>query len=215
MPVRKIKAGYANLTSKVPSTKLNRSVSAESSLERDFYVLLDNDENIEHFEEQPFTIEGIGTIYTPDVVAHFSNGSSVIYEVKYRSELYKHWKKLKPKFKSAIKFGKDNGYQFKIVTEQEIRTTKLKNIKFITHFLRTVSQTEDATRQVLAKTLIDFHSASPLELLAASFSCKTKRAEAAPVLWRMIADGWVEVDLDYPLTMHTQLSISNEIMEVL
>ncbi|SFC31927.1 hypothetical protein [Pseudoalteromonas denitrificans] len=57
MPVRDIKAGYLNLTAKVASNKLNRMTDAESSLERFFLFLLDNNPVVKHFYEQPVSIQ--------------------------------------------------------------------------------------------------------------------------------------------------------------
>lgn len=215
-PQRQIKAGYANLTAKVPSNKLNRMVDAESSLERDFILLLEFDEQVINYVEQPVVLPmGKNRTYTPDFLANFrdENGDefTYIYEVKYRDELRKNWAKLKPKFKAAIRYCNEHGYRFKIVTEKEIRTDKLKNIEFLQHVSRTVSHSEAAFRDALSVALNELKVATPNEVLVFAFASKLKRAEALPVMWRMIAEGSIEADLNSPLNMNSQLTLCTEI----
>lgn len=215
MPVRKIKPGYYNLTAKVPSKKIDRMVDAESSLERDFIFLLEHDSNVRGFEEQPMTINVGRRKYTPDVLVSYYDGETYLYEVKYRSELKKNWFKLKPKFKASIAFCRRENIKFKIVTDKEIRTPLLKNLEFLSHFSRTVSPSEATTSQTLLDVLISLRKSSPKELLAACFCCKMNRAQAAPVLWRLIANGSVHTDLDSPLTMYSPISVSSDIWEAI
>lgn len=215
MPVRKIKPGYCNLTARIPSKKLDRMADAESSLERDFIFLLEHDENVRHFEEQPLTIQYGNQQYTPDVLVEYSDNSKIIYEVKYRSELAKNWDKLKPKYRAAISYCRNQGIRFKLITDIEIRTPLLKNIEFLSHFSRTISPVESATGKVLLDNLLNFESSSPRELLAACFSSKLKQAEAAPILWRLISRGVIQTNLEHPLSMHSPLTVTNDVWEAL
>ncbi|RJE76811.1 hypothetical protein BGP78_10390 [Pseudoalteromonas sp. MSK9-3] len=215
MPVRKIQAGYCNLTARVPSKKLDRMADAESSLERDFLFLLEHNDKVLHFEEQPLTIHFGNQYYTPDVLVEFTDSTKTLYEVKYRDELRKNWTKLKPKYKAAINYCHNNNFRFKLITDKEIRTPLLKNIEFLSHFSRTVSPVESAIGKALLDTLIDLGSSSPRELLAACFCCRMKRAEAAPILWRLISNGSVHTNLEHPLSMHSSLTISNDIWETI
>jgi len=52
-------------------------------------------------------------------------------EVKYRKDLALQWPKLKPKIRAARKYAKNEGWEFKIFTEKEIRTPYLENIRFL------------------------------------------------------------------------------------
>ncbi|MCP4587015.1 TnsA endonuclease N-terminal domain-containing protein [Pseudoalteromonas sp.] len=217
-PKRKIKPGYANLTARIPSEKLRRMVSAESSLERDFILLLEFNEQVAEYLEQPITIPlNGGGSYTPDFLVKYSRygglSDIVIYEVKYRSELAKKFTQLKPKFKAAIHYCKQQGYRFKLITDKEIRTDKLKNIEFLQHVSRTVSHSEAAFRDALSRALLELKSATPNELLVFAFSSQLKRAEAIPIMWRMVADGSIKVDLNTPLTMKSQLELCPEVEE--
>src|SRR5437016_4446366 len=56
MPVRKVPKNYRNLTGLVPNTRTSSMTAFESSLERDFLLLLDFDPDVTFYEEQPVTI---------------------------------------------------------------------------------------------------------------------------------------------------------------
>lgn len=212
MPVRKITAGYCNVTSRLPSRKLGRMVDAESTLERDFFLLLEYEDNVAWYEEQPLSIDfdhnKRSKTYTPDalVLRRSQEGEFyTLYEIKPRSELFKNWKKLKPKLKAAIKKCASEGWKFKIVTEVEIRSQYLKNIEFIELFKQTSSPCEDALRITLADTLEELGTATPEELISATFHNFSNRAEALPVMWRMIGDGSIKTDLTKQLNMKSPI----------
>ena len=135
MPIRKIPKNYRNITGIAPYNKAVGIAAYESSLERDILTLLEFDTNVQHFEVQPIAIEwfdpvGKKHIYTPDVLVHYQN-DVIIYEVKYRSDLRKNWRELKPKFQAALHFCKSHGWHFKLITELEIHTDYLCNIRFL------------------------------------------------------------------------------------
>lgn len=230
MPVRKIKAGYSNTTSSFHSIKLNREVNAESSLEVDFLFQLDHESNVVDFEEQPLTIQytsptGKLASYTPDALVYYKipqitdNDSceqlftekTVLYEVKFREDLRKNWKKLKPKFKAAIQLCRQKGWRFKIMTEVEIRSTQLENLEFLYHFSRTLSPLENEIRQVIYDYLKTVEVSTPKEVLAMLFSQRNRQAEAMPVLWRMIYDKTITVDMHALVNMHSPILIDQEV----
>ena len=56
MPVRKIPKNYRSVTGTFPSYKNKRNIFYESLLERDFYLLLEFNDDVISYEEQPFRI---------------------------------------------------------------------------------------------------------------------------------------------------------------
>lgn len=215
MPVRTIKPGYSNVTADFASTKLDRMIHCESTLERDFALILEYDRQVNWYEEQPITIEyqlrnrSKSYTYTPDFFARRvveGKEKSVLYEIKFRSDLKRNWGKLKPKFKAAIHKCKVNNWRFKILTEKEIRTPRLQNLEFLDHFNQSISGMEEAYRQVLIDSINELRVATPEELLGFTFTEPMKRAEVVPVLWRLISDGAITANLDEPLTMKSQLT---------
>src|SRR2546421_5301425 len=76
MPVRIIPKNYRSLTGLVPNTRTQSMTAFESSLERDFLLLLDFDPDVEFYEEQPVKItyhdeSGRRRTYTPDVFVRY------------------------------------------------------------------------------------------------------------------------------------------------
>lgn len=140
MPVRKIPRNYRNITGIAAHTKAIGSAAFESTLERDFLSLIEFSNDVTKFEVQPVSIEwldftGKRHSYIPDVLVHYKQSGRtktvILYEIKYRSDLKENWQALKPKFKAAIKYCKARGWHFKVVTEVEIRTLYLDNVRFL------------------------------------------------------------------------------------
>jgi TnsA endonuclease N terminal/TnsA endonuclease C terminal len=215
MPVRIIKPNYRNITAAVASSKTNRSIMAESSLERDFLIILDFDLNVKFFEEQPLTIkfetkDGERRSYTPDFyveyrtdIAPANRMKPLLCEIKYRSDLFAGWHLLKPKFKAARLFAKAQGWEFRIVTEVEIRQPYLENAKFLRPFRK--HETNWDHYEILTGLLKHLRVASPRQLLLAYSEDKWKQAELLSSLWNLIAQKIIRTDLAEELTMDSEL----------
>jgi hypothetical protein len=118
----------------------------ESSLERDLLLLVHWDIGVEWYQSQPVKIdyvdsEGGQRSYTPDLLVSYratktsgqpsETRKPLLCEVKYRADYAEQWKLLKPKFRAARAYAKEMGYEFRVMTEVEIRTEYLKNIQFL------------------------------------------------------------------------------------
>ena len=220
MPVRKIPKTYRSLSGESPSQKLNRSVAFESSLERDLFAILEFDPNIVHYEEQPIKIEYMSSelkprSYTPDILIVYKNETvspyettHILGEVKYRSELFKKWKELKPKFKAARKICQKRSWRFKIFTEVEIRTPYFKNINFLLPYRNYTSNVEyyDSLVSLIRPVgLIEI-----AQLLDKYSSDETEQLKIIPYIWHLVAIEVIQVNLNIPLTMNSQIWLSGE-----
>lgn len=148
MVARSIPKNYRNVTGRFASAKNQNLIGFESTLEKDFFLLLEFDHRVESFEEQPVTIayrglEGRVCHYTPDALVRYQaalagkpDWQPVLYEVKYRSDLREHGVEYRPKFKAAKHYACDRGWRFRVVTEREIRTSRLSNIHFLLRYRR-------------------------------------------------------------------------------
>ncbi|MDD2640815.1 MAG: Tn7 transposase TnsA N-terminal domain-containing protein, partial [Arcobacteraceae bacterium] len=91
MPVRKIKKSYISCVGYFKSYKNNKQLAFESILERDFFTLLEFQNSVVAYEEQPLKIQyklkTKNTRYTPDVLVTYNDGSQKIFEVKYQSDI--------------------------------------------------------------------------------------------------------------------------------
>jgi hypothetical protein len=97
-PVRKIQPSTRSIRGQISSPKNGRASQYESSLERDLLQLLEFDDYVESYCEQPVTIEyvheGVVRRYTPDVLVYYRSDLTVsaaikplLGEVKYRANL--------------------------------------------------------------------------------------------------------------------------------
>ena len=214
MSVRKIPKNYRNLTGVANSNKANGAYF-ESTLERDFLSILEFDAAVQSFDVQPVTIrwadsEGRLREYTPDVLVQyypnqcsFSSFDTVLCEVKYRSDIDKHWSEYKPKFKAAMAFAKSNGWRFKLFTEREIRTTYMENARFLLPYLN--NRLDESHERLLLDSLVAMRETSVEALIKSIFHDKWAQAELIPALWFLVASNRVVTDLNLPLTMSSKV----------
>lgn len=218
MPVREIKATYSSLTGKFASRKMDRFISWESALERDFYYLAEHDSAIPEFEEQPLVFKDSRRTYTPDVRVVLTKKSHIfpklrlgenIIELKYRNDLDKNWQQYKPKFKLATSECYERGWKFKILTDTEIRSQLLDNIKCIEHHMRRESPMENELRDLITSELSKFGLCDIASLLNSCFRNKHNQLEAMPVLWRLIGDHSIGIDLKQPINRNSEVWVMN------
>ena len=222
MPVRKIRAKYGSVTGLVADEQSARSSGYESTLERDFIKHVIFNKNVLEHEEQPLTMDftdsgGKARRYTPDLLisyrkdlARTKDWRPLLAEVKYRSELFKHWAELKPKFRAARAYARERNWDFAVITERELRTPYLKNITFLLEFRKHL--VDEALTQLFLATAADRSPATPSSMLTFLSSDETQKATLLPTLWQLVANGRIGVDLEQPLTMSSRiwLSGSNE-----
>lgn len=218
MPVRTVPKSHRNVTGAFSSTKAVGAARFESTLERDFLTLLNFNRAVRSFEVQPVRIPLSGSDrqrhYTPDVLVHFDpermpDRKPWLCEVKYRSELRSDWKKLTPKFKAAARFAAEKGWRFKLITEAEIRTPFLENVRFLDRYSRLTPGIEDDVAR-LRETLTQLREATPALLLAALCKDRWNQALLLPKLWHMIGTAQVMADLTVPLTMQSSIWLPHE-----
>lgn len=212
MPVRKIPKNYLHVTGGFSSRKNGRMLGYESLLERDFMLLLEYDPTVERFEEQPVSMKYAGQQrgnipYTPDVLVQFIASVArppELVEVKHTSDLRKNEEKYRPKFAAAREYAEAQGWVFKIVTEVDIRTPLLSNLKFLRAYRNTTSDTASINAVLLA--LDDAGgSASILKIQQYLREDATTHLPAMATLWHMIATGQLHADLSKPLGNPTMI----------
>lgn len=138
MPVRRVSNRGGNVIGLFPSVKMSRMVAFESLIERDYLYFLDYDADVEWFEEQPLTIEypyeGKILHYTPDFHTVEAE-QDVLVECKPLAFVDRD--ENQRKFKAARIWCADQGWIFRIVTDDELRTgSRLENVKLLTRYAR-------------------------------------------------------------------------------
>jgi len=210
-PARKIGLGRRALTGLIPSLKLSEGASArfESSLERDFFALLEFNNDVLGWDPQPIQIPVPGgRPYVPDVLVRWVGAGrgpedveQILYEVKYREELRRRWDELRPRYRAATRFARDQGWKFRVVTEDRIRTPALFNAKFLLPYLRDPPNTQDAMQLLHAIEVVG--ETTPAELLLACSTDPWVRGRLATSLWRLVASRLILADLGTKLTMNS------------
>ncbi len=212
MPARQIPKNYRNVTGVLASGKASAPAQFESTLERDFYTLLEFAPEVAYFEVQPVSISWHdghrSRRYTPDVVVSYRDDAkpprpAMLCEVKYRSELKERWAELHPKLRSGVRYARRNGMRFKIITETEVRTPYLINAKFLLPFRR--AEIDASHAALLLDTMRELRQATPAALLAAVFRDEWHRAALLPALWSLIASFRISADLHAPITMDSPI----------
>ncbi|MHB8461032.1 MAG: TnsA endonuclease N-terminal domain-containing protein [Vulcanimicrobiaceae bacterium] len=207
MSVRQIPPNRRSVTGLLPSWKNGKMVSFESALERDYASTLDFDRAVSTFETQPLVIDysgpdGKARRGYPDFLVHFRpqlHLPPLLVDVKYRKDLFAQWTVLKPRLKAALAFASTRGWNYKIMTEVEIRTTSLKNVRFLLPYARCAP--DPMHEELLMNTLRIFQSTSPSDLLKACYSCEWNRAQLIPTLWCLVGRRLIATDFDQLLTM--------------
>jgi len=183
-------------------------VPYEGQLERDFLEQLDFSRSTSYVGAQPLRLvfkDDKRRRYTPDFLLKFKSTedrpalSPALYEVKLRSHLRDQWTDLRPGFQRAALLCRNRGWRFRIATERTIRNPRFERIQFLRGFLD--RQDHDCIGQILYRVMNELKVSTPAELLAASFSSLDRRLEAVGILWKLVADGRIKIDLTRSITM--------------
>lgn len=209
-PVRKIKPSNRSVTGKHSSTTTCSVHYFESSLERDFLILLEYDEDVVDFVTQPLTIdyvnEGQQRRYTPDVMVYYKDEprrQPSLCEIKYSGELVEKADELKRKFDAANEYSLLNGYQFRVFTEKEIRTDRLSNIKFLSSYSNGIINDSYAAFIYEEINKMSFVTA---ESLAHNLNAKAFDSTLGLyTLWQLVAKGKLTVEIGEKITMNSRV----------
>lgn len=214
MSVRSIGMSHWGLTGQIASGKADNA-DFESSLERDFYLLLEFDRNVARFEPQPCeiryqAIDKAQRTYVPDVLVEYRRDFDPargmpheLCEVKYRADLREHWIRYRPKFRAAVKYARERGWRFRIRTEVEIRTPYLANARFLLRYREW--RWDEGIETALLDRMALFRETDAQTLVASFFWDPWKQAELLPHVWRLVATRQLGADLTAQLTMTSRI----------
>lgn len=200
---------YTSLSGVLSSKKNQESVWFESSLEKDFALILEFNPAVSHYVEQPLTIEYIqedkNKIYTPDFLVFFhDNTPNWLCEIKPKVILEKNSDLLMGKFKAAKRFCEEESYEFKIYTDEDIRTSYLENIKFLNKY--EIDFTSEQCLDLVRRKMSEIKTITIKEFIAffdnANNSIKGKCIYA---FWFLLKIGEIGCDLSLTLNLNTEI----------
>jgi len=192
--------GNHKTTGRFSSLKMGGMVHWESSLELDFFYILENDPDVLEYYEQPeqisYRFDSKNRKYTPDVLVLRKDKKELV-EVKPSSRLLDE-DNLR-KFAAARIYCEKKGYEFIVVTEVEIRFEPyLNNIKTMYRYARA----EVTFQHRLAMQRIIRHAGGRIGIdeLAGELNNQMGRGEHLQYIYALIYDGFLRVDFNLLLT---------------
>lgn len=184
----------------------------ESALERDLLDLLAFDLNVERCETQPvrlyYDAGNERRPYTPDALIFYRRDipsakdlPHLLVEVKFREEYRARFGELKRRFRAARQYAREQGYRFCVLTEREIRTPYLDNARLLRPYR---DHAPDPFRErTLLERLALLGETTPNDLL--DIFDKVEHARFLAVLWKLVSEFRIQVDLTEKITMRTKL----------
>jgi hypothetical protein len=190
------------------SHKLGRLVSAESRLEYDFLVLIDHDDDVDRFDDRPFSIVyGVGGkdhLYTPDFVV--SRRSSVKELVEIKNSYLLSLPETKQIVEVGELFAAAHGYRFLVLTEKEIWGARIDNLKVLHRYSRV--EVPVTISVAVRKALQAAGGEMSRDELAAALAPSGPAAHPLIPIYALLHEGRLAADLDIPLSGTTRLRLN-------
>ncbi len=204
MGVRKIKKSYISCVGYFKSYKNNNQVAFESILERDFFTILEFEDDVLSYEEQPFRINyklnGASTRYTPDVLVTYKNGSQKVFEVKYQNEIDSS-EELQHKL-SVLKdeIFEQKSLSFEIFTDINLNDKYLKTYTFLYRYAFLIENNE-MTNKVL-EAIKKYSSPVVVKALLESITMEpSEQLKVIPYIWKEVFKNRALINMNEKITM--------------
>ena len=210
MSVRKIKKSYLSCTGYFASYKNNNQIAFESVMERDLFMILEFDDSVLKYEEQPMQVyypyNDTTRRYTPDVLITYKDNSKKLIEVKYANELTKN-KDLVEKI-DILKnyFLNEHDLNFKLFTDEDIDTQYLDNLKFLYKFV--FIPIDKNKSDLINEITLSNKEISIKNILNTITSNRQKQLEYIPYIWNYIFKNLntLNINIKNKLTMATTVN---------
>lgn len=189
------------------------SIPYESTLERDFLARTEFNGSVAEIIPQPARIPFISRNgrtynYTPDFLVYYRDGvRPLLVEVKPRDEIRAHWGDMKYKFREALRYARERGWNFRVLDESRIRDQVFQNILFLQRYKRMQFPAE-VTRCILSD-LNGSGQASFQTLMNRHFRGEPDAAMGASHLRYLLVKGQLACDMTLPLGNDTVLWVPN------
>ena len=222
--VRQVRENPSSVTARLSSSKLGRTVQAESLLEYDFFNILDFDPRVRKYGEQLLVVpwkddSGRSRRYHPDALVQFDEKcialdgrlGATVFEVKPTVVMREKWGELKPKYRATLRALRGTGVRFRIITERQIGQAFAANVRFLMNYkkprlLEDKSSQEKSMDAALLKMVWDLKAPiTPQQILDQFGQGFDVRSRLLTRVWLFVALCTLEADLIEPLTMNTPL----------
>lgn len=208
MPVRKIPKNHLVVTGSFASAKADRVIGFESTLEKEYMLLLDFDDEVDHYEEQPVRVPvpGVAKGYVPDVLVHFRSPQRPpeLTEVKTVDDLERKRDEYAPKFAAAESFCRERGWAFVIKADTAIRSPRLRNLKFLRRY-RNITPSPEHAALALNWLKSNGGQTTSETLLEALAGASVERSAFLPVIWNLLLTKQLHTQLDTDMPVDVPL----------
>ena len=209
MFVRKVKKSHISVTGYFSSYKNKRQINFESKLEHDFYLLLEFDEQVKSYKEQPFNIYYIyqdkKRRYTPDALVNYIDGTQKVFEVKPISKIQNDIELQEKIELQKQKIKKEKNLELSIFTDANIDKIYMDNIKIIYNFafIKENKEIENKIKNELLKLNIQIQIK---ELLDRITNNQFDRLKYIPYIWNLVFNNPRCVDFTKKITMASTIN---------
>jgi hypothetical protein len=207
---RKFGPTHGSFSARLPLRTPSGTQFAESLLEAELVRQLNFSNRVHDILTQPvlrYLKEGLPRRYTADVIVelHPSPPSPIWYliEVKRQEDLDRHEDRYREKFQIAREWCADNNAEFRIMTEQHIRTDYLYNANLLSEYL--ISEPSDEIVGAVWNRLKQ-EPASVAELTLRLSTYGLDRPTARKAIFQLVANRFVHCDLSRRFDDQTVLS---------
>jgi hypothetical protein len=218
-PVRKLKPTRRSVSG-VYVFRGSRALEFESTLERDFLMRMEFFQSVQDIVPQPVRIPFLGSngreyTYTPDFLVYYKlRGDDypdypipTLVEVKPSEQWRIHRHEWMPKWRTAHRYARQQGWDFRIYDESRIRDLTLDNIRFLERYKR-MRFPEEESRWILEN--LGMHSSVPFHLALSTHFMGDFMAEGVAHLWHLVAVRRLDCDISRPLNNLTELWVVTE-----
>ena len=203
-PIRKPNnRGIRKVTEHFSSLKTGESNAWESQFERDYFYHLEIDKDVIEYRSQSvkisYQLNGKQRIFYPDVFENRKDEKSIA-EVKPKSKLDKN----KAKFSIVESICEDNGFVFKVVTEDQIYVDpKLPKIKLLYRYARDLMRMDQYSR------IMDLFSRNGNRMFLKDALNELKSAKLGKSkIFHLIYHGFLSMDLMKPLDDDSEIWVT-------
>lgn len=201
------------------SFKNKRIIEIRSTLEGNYFLMLEFDKNVKQYQERPFQvftkIKGKKVSYTPDCLITFKNADtkSIITEIRYRRELFNEKREnMLNKIRTYTSYVIEHNMHFRVITEKDIENTYLNNLKLLYRFTTepNINGRFEEYRDQIISIIKKEGSVSVENILKTFGNSVYEKGFVLPVVWFLITSGVLKTDLNVPLTNNSIVGLNND-----
>lgn len=207
-PARRIGIQSRSMTGTRPDSQ-----RYESALERDFMELVEWEHDFLSYQAQPVwvsfvNIHGVTSRYPPDGLVRWKLGRKpLLVEIKYRKDCAGQWRELRRKFRAARIYADAQGWDFHVVTEDQVRGQRQINIRFLLGYRSWKIDKRIATD---IQRELESGPKSVSELLSALGRMGHSAPQVIPMIWHLVANRVLSVDMELPISTRTVINLGSD-----